>query len=239
LHRTHQVGAFEPSDLELFGFLYRHLERALTIAFKLGSLGSLLECTTELLDRNQAAIVLLDEDGRVVYANQAAHAFHRAGDGVSLTSHGWSLTRKQDDDTLQRLIALTLAGRLAQGDAGAGAMRASRPSGQRPYGIMVTSVAREHHRLAALRPAVCVMITDPAQAPVAPEQQLRAAFDLTAAEARLAARLASGEELRDAAAQLGITYGTARARLAEIFQKTHTRRQSELITLLLRTVCRL
>jgi hypothetical protein len=34
---------------------------------------------------------------------------------------------------------------------------------------------------------------------------------------------------------MGITYGTARARLAEIFQKTETRRQGQLITLLLTT----
>jgi DNA-binding CsgD family transcriptional regulator len=236
LHRTHRAGRFEPADLELFGFLYGHLERALTIAFRLGTLGSLLACTTELLDRNHAAIVLLDEDRRVVYANEAAHALDRTGDGVSLSSHGWSLGRKQDDDKLQRLVALTLAGRAAKGAAHAAAMRATRPSGRRPYGIMVTSVARGDHRLAALRPAVCVMIADPAQAPVAPAQQLRAAFELTDAEARLAERLAKGEELRDAAAQLGVTYGTARARLAEIFQKTHTRRQSELITLLLRTI---
>jgi DNA-binding CsgD family transcriptional regulator/PAS domain-containing protein len=236
LHRTRQEGRFEPSDLELFGFLNGHLQRALTIALRLGTVGSLLECTTDLLDRNHAAIVLLDEDRRVVYTNQAAHALGNAADGVSLSSRGWSLTRKPDDDKLQRLIAQTLAGRAGNGDARAGVMRAVRPSGRRPYGIIVTSVARDHHPLAGLRPAVCVMVTDPARAAVAPAQQLRAAFEFTEAEARLAARLAGGEELRDAAAQLGITYGTARARLAEMFQKTHTRRQSELITLLLRTV---
>lgn len=41
--------------------------------------------------------------------------------------------------------------------------------------------------------------------------------------------------LRSAATKLGITYGTARARLAEIFQKTETRRQAELVRLLLST----
>ena len=51
----------------------------------------------------------------------------------------------------------------------------------------------------------------------------------------MAALLASGEDLKSAATTLGITYGTARARLAEIFQKTETCRQGELINLLLTT----
>jgi len=43
-------------------------------------------------------------------------------------------------------------------------------------------------------------------------------------------------ELRSAAAELKIAYGTARVRLAEIFHKTETRRQGELIRLLLSTL---
>jgi DNA-binding CsgD family transcriptional regulator len=58
-------------------------------------------------------------------------------------------------------------------------------------------------------------------------------FGLTEAEARLADVLAAGEDLRAAALKLRITYGTARTRLAEIFQKTNTHRQAELVTLLL------
>ena len=57
-------------------------------------------------------------------------------------------------------------------------------------------------------------------------------FGLTKAEAKLAAILAKGQELKSAAEELGITYGTARSRLAQIFQKTATRRQGELVHLL-------
>jgi DNA-binding CsgD family transcriptional regulator len=145
------------------------------------------------------------------------------------------LTRKHDDDVLQRLIARTLSVVAGASGAHAGVMRAARPSGKRPYGILVTPVPTAHHALAALHPAVCIVISDPALAVAAPAQ-LRAAFDLTEAEARLAALLANGEELRAAAEQLHITYGTARARLSEIFQKTDTRRQGELVTVLLRTL---
>jgi DNA-binding CsgD family transcriptional regulator len=49
-------------------------------------------------------------------------------------------------------------------------------------------------------------------------------------------QLAAGDDLRTAAANLGITYGTARVRLANVFNKTDTRRQGELIGLLLTAV---
>ncbi|MGH7727595.1 MAG: hypothetical protein ACREM2_02220 [Vulcanimicrobiaceae bacterium] len=48
--------------------------------------------------------------------------------------------------------------------------------------------------------------------------------------------MARGADLREAADELHITYGTARSRLAEIFQKTETCRQGELIELLLGTL---
>ena len=90
--------------------------------------------------------------------------------------------------------------------------------------------------MAASRPATCVVITDPENPPMVDEDRLRSLFALTRAEARLAARLARGEALNEAAAGLNITYGTARTQLAVIFRKTGTNRQGELVRLLLADV---
>ena len=116
-------------------------------------------------------------------------------------------------------------------------MRALRSSGKRP--LQDFSLHRCYAALAvvsAFRPAVCIVIADPDDARTLPIDGCQDAFDLTEAEGRLAARLTAGEGLRSSAHSLGITYGTARARLAEIFQKTETRRQGELINLLLTTL---
>jgi DNA-binding CsgD family transcriptional regulator len=116
-------------------------------------------------------------------------------------------------------------------------MRAPRSSGKRPYGLLVAPLLQRDRGLTSrFRPAVCIVITDPDGERSLPVERLRDIFDLTEAEGRLAGRLAAGEGLRSAAHSLGITYGTARARLAEIFQKTETRRQGELINLLLTTL---
>jgi DNA-binding CsgD family transcriptional regulator len=180
-------------------------------------------------------VLFLDERKRVVFANRAAQLLESNGDGLKLSVDGITLPNRQDDQKLQSLIAQALSPIASFAATTGGVMRAARPSGKRPYGILATPVARNYPVLSAIQPAACVVITDPeSQAPL-PTAQLQAAFGLTDGEARLAALLAAGEELRTAADRLKITYGTARTRLAEIFQKTGTRRQGELIRLLLTT----
>jgi DNA-binding CsgD family transcriptional regulator len=60
-------------------------------------------------------------------------------------------------------------------------------------------------------------------------------FQLTRREASLAALLARGIDMEDAAARLGIGIGTARSYVKQIFAKTDTHRQAELVALLLRS----
>jgi DNA-binding CsgD family transcriptional regulator len=184
----------------------------------------------ELLDHNPAAMLLLDGHERVVYANRRARELCAARDGIELAARKVNLARPHDNERLQRLLAD------ARSDPRAGGMlRIARPSGKRSYVAVIAAVVARRRATMAPRPAICIVISDPdGRAPLSSEP-LRVAFGLTAAEARLAALLGAGEDLRSAAGEIGITYGTARARLATIFEKTQTRRQGELVKLLLTT----
>jgi DNA-binding CsgD family transcriptional regulator len=70
--------------------------------------------------------------------------------------------------------------------------------------------------------------------PVPSEARLKALFDLTTAEARLAQRLARGDSVEEVAQELSIKMTTARTQLAAIFAKTDTRRQAKLVAILSR-----
>jgi DNA-binding CsgD family transcriptional regulator len=61
---------------------------------------------------------------------------------------------------------------------------------------------------------------------------LHGLFDLSPAEARLAAALAAGDPLKAVAAKHGIQFSTARSYLEAIFRKTGTHQQSQLVALL-------
>jgi DNA-binding CsgD family transcriptional regulator len=62
-----------------------------------------------------------------------------------------------------------------------------------------------------------------------PIELLRSHFGLTPSEARLALHLVAGETLRSAEVKLSISYETARTHLKNIFDKTGTSRQAELV----------
>jgi DNA-binding CsgD family transcriptional regulator len=62
---------------------------------------------------------------------------------------------------------------------------------------------------------------------------LRCHFGLTPAEARLALHLIAGETPQSAALKLNVSYETARSHLKNIFNKTGTHRQAELVVVIL------
>lgn len=236
IHRTRAKGDFDPELLRRYTMLFQHIERALQIGFRLGTLGSLHQVSLAMLDRNPLAIVLLDGAGRVILANRGATEIAGSRDGVLLTADSLSLVRRPDNARLQQLIGEALRTKTSANARPGGIMSALRPSGKRPFIILVSPLSSNNIMLTTLRPAACVVIADPEKREQLPIERLRAAYRLTRSEARLAARLATGEDLRSAAAALNIGYATARTQLTAIFRKTETNRQGELIKLLLTTI---
>jgi DNA-binding CsgD family transcriptional regulator len=172
----------------------------------------------------------------VILANRAARQLSEADDGIVLSSEGVKLLHPSDAHRLQRLLAAAFGAMQSAKATPGGTMLALRPSGKRPFIILVSPLSSEPFALTSLRPAVCVVIADPDRQEALPTERLQALYGLTAAEAKLAMRLAMGDELKSAAERLGISYSTARTHLAAIFRKTETRRQGDLIKVLLVTL---
>ena len=162
LHRTRKAGRYEPRDIDRFAVLHGHLARAVTIASRLGSLGAARQLTTEWLDRNESAVLFLDERKRIVFANSSARNLISSGDGVTRGANGIALSHKQENDRFQALIVQALSSLSSVGTSAGGTMRAHRPSEKTPYGILVSPLSRQYPVLSTFRPAVCVhVITDP------------------------------------------------------------------------------
>ncbi|MGY3447162.1 helix-turn-helix transcriptional regulator [Bradyrhizobium sp. USDA 4473] len=77
-----------------------------------------------------------------------------------------------------------------------------------------------------------VVLVDPAARRRTPEVNLRRAFQLTGAEARLAAHLATGDALEVVCDRIGVSKETGRNQRKGIFAKTGDNRQVELVLLL-------
>lgn len=101
-----------------------------------------------------------------------------------------------------------------------------------PLRVVVSPVAGKRSLFGPEPPGAMVFVADPDRHPLPTEEEIRALFGLTAAEARLARALAEGLDVAQAAQRLGQSIVTLRTRLKTIFDRTDTHRQSELIQLI-------
>jgi DNA-binding CsgD family transcriptional regulator len=80
--------------------------------------------------------------------------------------------------------------------------------------------------------AAAMFITDPTRTAIPESEAPRLIYGLTRTEARLAAHLAHGKSLADYCVANAVTANTARTHLKRVFEKTGTRRQGQLVSLL-------
>lgn len=96
------------------------------------------------------------------------------------------------------------------------------------YDLLLATVHARLRQIARIRSA------RPADDPAADAAILAASYGLTPAETRIALALAEGRQLAQIAASFNISRTTVAFHMRNIFQKTRTSRQAELVALLLR-----
>jgi len=108
-----------------------------------------------------------------------------------------------------------------------------RPDGLRPLSAVVVHLSMATDNCAEDGLSHLVLISDPDHGIALNRERLQRIYGLTPAEARLAALLVEGKRLRTAAADLEISFETARTHLKRIFSKTNSESQADLVRLLL------
>jgi DNA-binding CsgD family transcriptional regulator len=192
---------------------------------------ALPELLGEVMTRAGIGLILAAGDGEMVYANQLASTLLRASGGLrcernSLTNRGIPSSRR-----LQPLIVAASRNRneLAQG----GTLILRGEDSAPPLAVHIIPLGEGFGKdsAAEARPAAGILIVDCQQALAARVGAFARLFALTPGEARVAAMLFSGEDLRKAASSLNIALSTAQSHLKHILEKTATHRQAELVKL--------
>jgi DNA-binding CsgD family transcriptional regulator len=112
----------------------------------------------------------------------------------------------------------------------------TRPSGKRPITVLVRPARGESLKSAQAAPAALMVLLDPEFSVDAEERQLRELYGLTFTEARLAKLLMDGKTVEDCCKELGVRSSTVRMHVRNLFHKTGVRRQSQVISLLLKSI---
>jgi DNA-binding CsgD family transcriptional regulator len=232
-YRPYAKGDFNTTERKLFAALIPHLQRAAQLQLRLAGLDGLPESSAEILNRLSQGVLLVDAEARVIFANRAAESILRAGRGLFLGRDGLRAEIPSETRRLRRIIADCAAPRRELGGAG-GRLRLSREHGV-PLIIVITPHRGRFGWVDVVRPRAILFITDPEATPGVHRQWLREEFGLTPAETAVAVEVLATDGLQAAAGRLGISLETARTHLAHVFGKTGTRRQAELVRLLLRS----
>jgi DNA-binding CsgD family transcriptional regulator len=217
-------GAFTREHAQALDFLLPHLQRALVIRSKLERAEARVAASQAALDAVSHGILVVSLEGRVVHSNEAARQLLDEGDGLSLGLNDFLLgARAAETNALRALIA-----RCAR-PTGAGALSLPRPSGRRPFEVIVAPLVGTAAMGMPGKAGAIVFLRDPeAQVQAIPEL-LAALYRLTPAEGRLAADLLQHLTLEEIAARRRLSRETLRTQLKELFRKTGTSRQSELM----------
>jgi DNA-binding CsgD family transcriptional regulator/PAS domain-containing protein len=234
LIRTPRQGCYTQEELAFLRRLAPHLNRALQIDLRLASTQAQQDGLAALLDHLATATVLLDAADGILYANAAAETLLARGDG--LQGRGGRLVAVHRDSQAALSQAIAAAQSYRDFAAAPGPVLLRRAAGRRPYTALVVPCPPAAVAQAGLgpRPAVLLVLADSDAVPRPPPIViLQALYGLTSKEARLAAVLATGPTLAEAAATLHLSSNTVKTQCKAVYAKTGTRRQTDLVRLLL------
>jgi DNA-binding CsgD family transcriptional regulator len=222
-------------QLHIFETVLPHLIRAVRISRQLWDQKFKHVVATERLETLPQAALLADVSTRVVHANAAAKEMLDDGGGIFLENG--RLAAFGGSGVLHKAIA-SCARTYPSFDGPGGEFEIPRDFPHSPIHVTVTPLC-SNARLAEVpwigrgAPVAIVTVSDPDMDRRRRKRNLSRRFGLTDAESALAVEILKGEGRKAAAQRRGISDATAKTQLGCIFEKTGTRRQGQLIRLLL------
>ena len=230
IHRPRSAGSYEEEDKYLVSRFMPHLQRALRIRDQLTQAALQRSVSIDTLDRCDTAVLLVAADGSIVYSNRHAEVLLNDGSAICQRYGRLVVTRDAENGRLLSLIREAI--RMTGVRGGDGVMVLRRVN-QQPLSVLVAPfrMAWPGHPVAG----AIVFVRDPNRS-MSATATLRAVFQLTPTEARIAQALANGKTITEIASAHRATLQTVRKQLKIIFAKTGTNRQAQCVAVILRSV---
>ena len=224
----------EEYDEDARQFLARasgHLIRSATLRRRMRALKQQQESDQELLQYLPYGTVWVDANGRVLFFNKVAAEILSVADGISIKSQRLCVDEPGADRLLAAAIAQATAAVGRRGEwFGVRRKRHGQP-------LIVSVIPARTGPAADLantgRTWALVILQDMARQRMPRGATLRKLYKLTPAETRLAEALLDNQTVEGYALSVGVSRNTVRTHLANLFAKTGTRRQAELLRVLM------
>lgn len=240
--RPPELRDFAPAELQALQLVMPHFAAAQRLRRRLAASELLAAESRSVLESLDSGVILVDSDCRPYFVNGRAAEIARRHRGLRLSSAGVAAALPAETAFLRQLVVAMSAivarpadAALPRSAAAASArLCLSDPEGGAPLVLTVapvTAIDPVDGRCGPARAAIFLAAPDAARS--VDERALVAAFGLTAREAEVAARLASGATIGGLAEEWGISANTVRGYLKAVFDKTGTHRQADLVRLVM------
>lgn len=241
--RGSEGAAFTEDDRQLHALVTNHLSLALGAALRLRDGDFRLATSLQALDRLHGAVLLLGQRGNVLFANRNALVLLAQAEGLCLRAGnpttdalGWLQAGSATEQTaLDAELRTALASDPLRVPHFAHGLALRRPPEQGDLVLHAVPLTERSSELwcRLLQPGAMVFISDPQAVPLLDPTLLRRLYGISAAECRMAQQLLRGQTLQATARHLHLSDNTVKTHLKQLFEKTDTSRQQQLIRLLL------
>jgi DNA-binding CsgD family transcriptional regulator len=226
LHRhygDHRV--FSPADEQFLLQLLPHIENAVNLCRDLERQRNRTRQIEKIADQLDIGILTFDHDCNINWANDAAQDILRRSSHLRAPSGRLCTPINKRNSGFEFLLR----------------NRATSPAGITPDSAVLGADEDDELHVLLLPPAsdhddAALLMSEPRRSPATPLEDIARILRVTPAEARVAAALCAGSTLKEYAQSRGISEGSARNQLKQVLAKTDTRRQSELVGYLSRSV---
>ena len=226
--RSREKGAFWEDDNEMLYRLLPHLRQGLRAGQIFRRVKDVERILLDALDVMPIGIAMLGCSGAVLTANRVAREIIDGEESLYLGSGGLGLKLPAGRFRFRDFLAGSLGEIGAESASDVHTFSIPRAD-RRPITLLVLPVKDRTQRRTDRDPAAILFLGDPERTFDIDPRQLVRLYGLSRAEARVAVLLAKGLRLDQSAQQLGLTYETVRKHLKQIFSKTGTDRQAELV----------
>lgn len=237
VQRTKTQGCFGDTETQLLNSLNPHLRRALFLSQQISGMRQELNARTQVAERTSLPFLMLDDIGQVTFVSAEAIRLIEGSDCLSLLRNHFSIEGQSVRGVLKQHGLYD--GASSHQNSGYACLPIGRP-GRSELWLICCALDPEivGQQLMSGISRVVVFIHDPKCRVVVDRQLLTSLYGLTAAEARTAALAALGRDTIEIADSEGISVNTVRTQMKRCFQKTGSRRQSELASLVWATLMR-
>jgi DNA-binding CsgD family transcriptional regulator/PAS domain-containing protein len=232
IRRDETQGTADADARGRVALLVPHFQRAISIGRLFDQSKKTQAVLTETLDNVEAAVLLVGTNGRIVFANEPGRAMLNEGELLRDRRGALVAVKPEAQRTLRDMFAAAENGDLSI-DARGVAVPLSSSSHQRWFAHVLPLTSGDRQRTAAIysaTAAVFVRRTSPARPP--PLEAVAKLYALTASEVRVVDGIMKVSSVKALAELLGLSRATVKTHLHNVFRKTGTSRQSELVKLM-------